>query len=224
MNWLLLDCFNTLIDEADGLTHQSGMQPLAHIPVADGLFADEAQFLQAYLHWRGAAWRGHAYPEVVLRERLKTILPNGSDATVERMVSAFESNFLSTLTPTPGILEILPQLLSKYRIAVVSNFSHPGMSRELLQHFGLLNSVEFVLDSSEFGFKKPDKKIYHEALRLCGAEAHQVTFIGDSLRNDVQAPIENGMEALWFDRLGQGAPNGITAFRHWQELPLLATK
>lgn len=221
VTWLFLDCFNTLLDEADGLTHQSGMEPLADIPVAHGLFGSEEAFLQTYLAWRRSAWSGPEYPEMCLHERLSRLLPGDAGAATTEMVARFEANYVRTLTPTPGVHEAITALSGRFRLGVVSNFIHPGMPRQLLEHFDLMRQVEFVLDSSEFGYKKPDTRIYAEALRLSGAKPEDIMFVGDSLRNDVQVPIAFGMQAVWFDRHAHGAPDGVTAFTEWEGFPLL---
>lgn len=43
-HWIFFDCFNTLLDERDGLSDESCMKPIAYIPVAAGLFASTVQF------------------------------------------------------------------------------------------------------------------------------------------------------------------------------------
>ena len=93
VTWLFLDCFNTLLDEADGLTHQSGMEPIADIPVAHGLFGSEEAFLQTYLAWRRSAWSGPEYPEMCLHERLSRLCllytsPSPRDKRQSRMPSS----------------------------------------------------------------------------------------------------------------------------------------
>ena len=76
-------------------------------------------------------------------------------------------------------------------------------------------NIRFVHDYNTFGFRdlewSIDKRI----------EVERIMFVGDSLRNDVQAPIAFGMQAVWFDRHAHGAPDGVTAFTEWEGFPLL---
>ena len=213
--WIFFDCFNTLLDEADGLTGESGMAPISHVPVEHGLFSSEQAFQTAYLNWRSTAFPGPEFAEIHLKERLLNVLGLQHRHVADTMCDLFSERYPDTLSVTAGVSEMLRRLAGDYRFAVVSNFFAPDFPRELLARFGLLDNFEFVVNSAELGYKKPDVRIYAHALELAGASPADVVFVGDNLKNDVRAPLQAGMQAAWFDRHHVDAPADIHSFRSW---------
>ncbi len=182
------------------------MEPIAHVPVAAGVFDHPDDFMAAYFGWRSSAWKdGNAYPEVTLPERLRSLLgPRCSEALlgplVDEMIDTFKRWYPATLTLTPGVLSMLEVLAPHYRMGVVSNFFLPGTVDEVLEQFHIRHRFAFAVNSADIGFKKPDPRIYVHALSLAGCSASDVCFVGDNLENDVRAPIRHGMYAVHFDR------------------------
>ena len=89
------------------------------------------------------------------------------------------------------------------RMGVVSNFYLPDWPQRMFRKFGLDGFFDFVIDSASFGFKKPRRPIYSEALQRAGISsnpASRALFIGDNLTNDVLALMELGMQAIYLDR------------------------
>ena len=220
--WIFFDCFNTLLDEHDGLTDESGMAPIAHIPVAAGLFDTAEQFHAAYLHWRRSAWPNPLDSvEIPLARRLHTVLgkrtSNDVAPLVAEMVAAFETGYPLTLTLTAGVEAMLDAWQNHARLAVVSNFFIAGGPSALLDRFGLLERFEFVLDSAALGWKKPDRHIYEAALGNAGCTPDEAMFVGDNLNNDVLAPLALGFDGIYLNRRGTRVPGGVRAILDWNE-------
>ena len=218
MEWIFFDCFNTLLDEADRLDGEHGMDPVADLPVGSGHFSSRAAWIDAYVAWRAQAWRDEDYREIGLRDRLGAVLGNDATALIDAMTAAFEPGFVATLTVTPGVREVLRHCRKHYRLAVVSNIFVPGLPRRALAQFDLLQFFDFVSDSAELGYKKPAPEIYRDALQRAQAKPEQVLFVGDNLANDVLAPERLGMRAAWFNRSSNRAasPN-VSEFDAWSE-------
>jgi HAD superfamily hydrolase (TIGR01549 family) len=92
---------------------------------------------------------------------------------------------------------------AKYRLGVVSNFSVANLPAQYLESFGLRNHFDFVLDSAAFGYKKPDPRIFYQALALAGLssdEAGRVLFIGDHPDRDIYPARGLGMQTMHFNR------------------------
>lgn len=215
MDLLFLDCFNTLIDEPDGLIGESGMAPIAHLPVAAGLYESEAAFVDAYLDWCRDAWYDGEHVEIRLHDRLRSLFAGPHDELVRAMVECFKSDYPKTLVATQGAIDALQQLRKRYRLVVVSNFLVPDLPSELLDALGYEGCFEFVINSAELGYKKPHPGIYAHALARAGADVTDVVFIGDNLGNDVLAPIALGMHALWLNRRVEVVPSGVVSCLNW---------
>ena len=128
---------------------------------------------------------------------------------VDPFKHAFRAAWGTTHTLVPGAKEILQKLHNKgYRLFAASNsFGH--LQRSRLDHAGVLHLFEDTYISMDIGYDKPDVRFYEEALRRCGLQAHEVLMIGDSMTTDIIGARAAGLDALYFDRRGEG-PNGLT--------------
>lgn len=229
--WIFFDCFNTLLDDFDEAGDESGLGSILDLPVREGYFATPRDFEAAYSRWRKNRLFDGASREIELGDRMSEVL-SASGTTgrvpihrlVREMVEEFERSYPRQVRRTPGVEEMLSAWCGSVRMGVVSNFYLPGWPERLLGVHGLLQHFEFVIDSAAIGFRKPGPEIYLEALRQAGLSVDQagdVLFIGDNLRNDVQAPRSTGMDAIFFDRSHdrptanpQTCPDSIT---RWDE-------
>ena len=231
-DWIFFDCFNTLIDDFTSDGDESGVKPILSLPVEAGFYATESEFKVDYDKWKRDRWNGNNWGEVDLADRLKEILTTKDssrkdevDALVCRMMSRFELEYTNTLRLTPGVCEMLQRWRGTVKMGVISNFYLRDWPQRMLMKFGLYGYFDFVIDSAAFGFKKPGHTIYIGALQRAAIpvnQAERVLFIGDNHTNDVLAPMELGMKALYLDRSNdrpssEPVPEGIPSIKHWNE-------
>ena len=101
----------------------------------------------------------------------------------------------------PGAGRLIDYLNEKeYRTAVVSNMSYSGEAlahrvNELLPR----NKFEFILASSEYGWRKPNRFLFDVALAKAGVPAENIWFCGDSAFADVGGAAGVGMIPVWVD-------------------------
>lgn len=67
-------------------------------------------------------------------------------------------------------------------------------------------SPEHLLFSDELGLAKPDPAIFNRALEVCGFQASETIFIGDSPLTDLPGALEVGLTVIWLNRHGLRAP------------------
>ena len=231
-DWIFFDCFNTLIDDFTTDGDESGLGAVLDLPANAGFYTTGAEFKIDYDRWKRDTWDGTDWREVELTHRLKDILTKkaGSrtdevDTFVDRIIEQFESGYQATLRLTPGVHEMLQRWRHKVRMGVISNFYQPDWPQRMLMKFGLDGFFDFIIDSASFGFKKPGHPIYIGALQQAGLsikQASRVLFIGDNLTNDVLAPMELGMKAIYLDRsddrpLSEPVPENIPSIKHWDD-------
>lgn len=229
-DWIFFDCFNTLIDDFDDGGDESGLGSLPALAVEMGLFESQPDFLTAYYAVRAASVEDGR--EVLLTDRLNQTLRKGTApgnqdiaSKVATLMERWSREYPTVLRPTPGVHEMLNRWRGRKRLGVVSNFYVPGLPAQYLQSFGLLDRFDFVLDSAAFGFKKPDPRIFYQALSLAGlspAEAAKVLFVGDRLELDVYPGKALGMQTLHFNRSRSRpgivpSPAGVAAIYDWTE-------
>ncbi len=88
--------------------------------------------------------------------------------------------------------------------AVISNFFLPNHPEQYLERFGLRSHFRFVVDSAQFGYKKPDLRIFRHAIERAGLsvdDAPRILYIGDLQRSRYPAPaLQIGMQVRHFNR------------------------
>lgn len=88
-----------------------------------------------------------------------------------------------------------------YRLGVVSNAD--GRMRRVIQDGGLLDLLEFVVDSEEEGVEKPDPEIFLRACRRMGLPPEACLYVGDLYPVDVLGAQDAGLRAVLLDPLGR---------------------
>lgn len=102
--------------------------------------------------------------------------------------------------PTENIEELLDFLHEKgIRTGVISNITNSGenlKSRidELLPN----NHFEFIIASSDYMFRKPNRRLFELALRKAGLPKEEVWFCGDNVICDVEGASQNGLIPIWY--------------------------
>ena len=96
----------------------------------------------------------------------------------------------------PDAERVLKYLCDKgYKIGVIANQSLGTAER--LEKWGLGRYIDVVAASAEFGFSKPDEKIFRYALEQAECVAENAVMIGDRLDNDIYPAKKLGMKTVW---------------------------
>lgn len=59
-------------------------------------------------------------------------------------------------------------------------------------------TFEFVITSSNYIFRKPNKRIFDLALEKAGLEPDEVWYIGDQYECDVKGTLNAGLLPIWY--------------------------
>ena len=94
----------------------------------------------------------------------------------------------------PGVLEVLRELASRYRLAALTNGNADIFKSEAAEHF------EFAFRAEEVGAKKPDPALFLAAMKQSGVAAERIVHIGDHPFDDVHGAREAGLRAIWVNR------------------------
>lgn len=102
--------------------------------------------------------------------------------------------------PAPNIqktLEALKQM--EIKIGIVSNIAFSGKTLEYeLKKHDLLNYFDFVIASSDYGFRKPHPFIFNLAISRLNTFPNETWFIGDNIECDINGSKKVGMKALQY--------------------------
>jgi len=110
----------------------------------------------------------------------------------------WRSYYLKSVEPIRSLHTLLAQIAQRYEVGLLTNIM-PGLIEMLLTK-NLLPKVSYaaVVDSSQVGAIKPEKKIYLAAQKLAGLDPDAILLV-DNTKVNVVAAKTHGWQALWFD-------------------------
>ncbi|MDQ2886273.1 MAG: HAD family hydrolase [Chloroflexota bacterium] len=95
----------------------------------------------------------------------------------------------------PQVQETLDQLRSRYSLAVVSDAQSAYAVPEL-RSVGLLEYFDPIIVSGDYGYRKPDARLFQKALDALHLRPEQALFIGNDLYHDIFGAQQIGMKAI----------------------------
>jgi HAD superfamily hydrolase (TIGR01549 family) len=116
----------------------------------------------------------------------------------------------------PALVELRRQGL---RLVVVSNAN--GTLSRAFQRLGLAPLVDFIVDSSEVGVEKPDRRLFDAALTRSGARRTTTVHVGDFYHIDVIGARNAELAAVLVDQEDLYSSIDCPRIRSIAELPLL---
>lgn len=119
------------------------------------------------------------------------------------LAEAHRAASLFRLELYPGVDDTIRQLLPSYRLAVVTDAQTPYAKPEL-DAVGLSGCFDPIIVSGDFGYRKPDRRLFQAALDAMGMAAAEVLFVGNDMYRDVHGAQKVGMKAVFF-KSNQGA-------------------
>jgi putative hydrolase of the HAD superfamily len=105
-----------------------------------------------------------------------------------------------------GAVPVVEELSRKFKLGVVSN-GFTDVQYRKLEAMGLRDLFSCIVLSEEFGIRKPNPGIFHQAALLLHMQPQECLYVGDSYTNDVIGGKNAGMLVCWFNRDGQKIPH-----------------
>lgn len=97
----------------------------------------------------------------------------------------------------PDVLEVLEKLRESYRLAAVSDGQSLWALPEL-RSVGLDGFFDPVIISSDFGYRKPDVRLFEAALMGMNLAPSEVLFVGNDMYRDVYGASRLGIRSVFF--------------------------
>lgn len=98
----------------------------------------------------------------------------------------------------PYVLETLNRLQSRYLMAIVTD-AQSAYARGELHKVGLLDYFSPIVISGDYGYRKPDARLFHKALESLGVVAEHTLFIGNDMYRDIYGAQQAGMKTLLYN-------------------------
>jgi putative hydrolase of the HAD superfamily len=119
------------------------------------------------------------------------------DPQISAAVEKYFSAFVQYTKLIPGTKKMLGILQKRYRIGLLSNFTHPPAARNIMSELGLTPFFEVVLISGDLGYRKPHGSVFEELIDQLGVQRDEIAFVGDDPDADIAGAIRSGLKPIW---------------------------
>ena len=98
----------------------------------------------------------------------------------------------------PYVREVLDILRAHFPLAVVTD-AQSAYARPELYSVGLLDYFDPIVVSGDYGYRKPDERLFRFALEGLGVAAEHTLFVGNDMHRDIYGAREVGMTTVMFN-------------------------
>lgn len=195
---ILFDLDVTLIDRVQSIQRYAQRLQRDH---ADNLASATVSGIAATIV---AADEGGYRPREDLFAELTERLPWQTPPEVMCLRTHWETWFSASSVAREGLTETLRALHTQgIRLGIITNGAMQRQQAKI-KHLQIQPYLSTVVISEAVQVKKPDPRIFAQALKEVGCPASQTWFVGDHPRNDVIGAAASGLRAIW-----------LTGFHPW---------
>jgi len=214
LEWLLFDLDNTLLDFSKASRNSFWKT------MADHGFECDEEVYKIYKKVNDKVWTLLEEKKITALElRSKRFLDffqemNISGPDPSDFNAAYLTNLVEVSEMYEGVLEMLIELKTRYRMSIVTNglseVQEPRMSR-----LNLMPLFDSIIVSDDIGVAKPDPGFFEYTFQTIenAPPKETVMIIGDNLNSDILGGLQFGIQTCW---LHHGRPNDTGIEPHFQ--------
>ncbi len=198
------DLFNTLIT-ADNQALIDAMSRLTQSLQQSGLALEFDTFKKAHrdaalrfikeTRQHGKETHNRFWISAALETQDHNVPPD--DPIIAKAVEAYFSAFPEHIQLIPGTSEMLETLKGRYRLGLLSNFTHAPAARAVIDSVGLTPFFDVLIISGELGYCKPHPLVFRRLIEQLGVKKGQILFVGDDPLPDITGASQAGLQPVW---------------------------
>jgi len=116
---------------------------------------------------------------------------------IKTAVNVFFKSYLNALKLRPFAKSILQRLSQDYKLGLVSNFTYAPVIYAGLRKLRINGFFDVVVVSEAVGWRKPNPKIFQEALERLNVKADEAIYVGDTPMEDIQGAKNVGVKTVF---------------------------
>ncbi len=224
MTAVFFDLDNTLVDHSGA---ERAASILLYEVIADRTVASSPEdFVQLWTRAQDRHFDRYVAGEISFqeqrRERISEVLGTKlSEADADDLFSIYLGHYEDSWRAYRDVLPCLESLCADH-VTVITN-GDAAQQRKKLRRTELTDRFDDVITSADFGYSKPDPRIFQYACERASTNPSDAIHIGDSLTVDYQGACAAGLRGVLLVREGSTMPTdaSITTVRSLNELPSL---
>ena len=207
---ILFDINGTLIDIHTDEGMDEIYRAVSHFLTYQGINLHRGEVREQYyrIMEEQTKARGEEHPEfdavAVWREFLERNLnsaqrlqPDKMQAMPRFLAEMFRGISRHRLELYQDVKSVLEELKPRFSLAVVSDGQSPWALPEM-RAMGIDGYFDPIVISSDYGFRKPDSRLFHAALDAIEADPEEVLFVGNDMYRDVFGAKQMGIKTVFF--------------------------
>jgi putative hydrolase of the HAD superfamily len=217
---ILFDLNGTLIDINTDETGEELFRGLSHILTYQGISMRRWEVRDEYFRIMEAqrTRSRETYPEFDVVELFREFLgrwgtepgacpPEKLTWLPRFLAEAFRGLSRNRLQLYPGVLDVLSDLRPRFKLAAISDAQSAWCLPEL-RAVGIDGFFDPIIVSGDYGYRKPDPRLFRAALDGLRLEAGNVLFVGNDMFRDVYGAQHCGIKTVFFssNQGGRQAP------------------
>ena len=209
---ILFDLYGTLIDIETDESLEEIYRGIAHYLTYQGVYLHRWEVRDRYyqIMKQQKEERGEEYPEIDVEAIWNTFLEQeGMKAAPARrdlvriLVQLYRGISRKRLQLYPDVKRVLDDLQPHYRMAVISD-AQPGYALPEIKAVGLDGYFDPIVISADYGFRKPDARLFAKSLDILKLTPAGVIYVGNDMYRDIYGASRLGIKTLFVDS-NQGA-------------------
>lgn len=209
---ILFDLYGTLVDIETDESMEEIYRAIAHYLTYHGLDLHRWEVRDRYyaIMKQQKAEGGEEYPEIdveaiwnsfLKQEGIKAPRARRELATI--LAQIFRAISRKRLLLYPDVKRVLDELCPTYRMALVSD-AQTCFAQPEIKAVGLDDYFDPVIISAQYGFRKPDMRLFKKALDIMKLRPSEVVCVGNDMYRDVYGASQLGIKTI-FVASNQGA-------------------
>jgi putative hydrolase of the HAD superfamily len=203
---LLFDLYGTLIDIETDEGMEEIYRGIAHFLTYHGVHLHRWEVRDHYYRIMDQQrdQSGEEYPEVIVEDIWDALLKEQGmrPASARFRLTAILAQLYRGISRKrlrlyPGVKETLDVLRGSYHLALVSD-AQPCFARPEIRAVGLEGYFDPVVISAEYGFRKPDSRLFQAALEGLKLNTREVIFVGNDMYRDIFGASRLGIKTIFF--------------------------
>lgn len=202
---ILFDLYNTLIHIRTDEQDPELWRNLARFLCYQGLPADAATLQRDFAH-SIQTMHEHSreqHPEVdlsrIFHDLLHALGYAGPAQFTLEVTRLFRALSMRELALFPDVLPSLHNLKRSFKLGIISDSQRLFLEDEM-RLLALPPLFDAVISSYDYGFRKPDPRLFRLALAALDVSADEAIYVGDDSYRDICGAHRAGIRAVWLRR------------------------
>lgn len=207
---ILFDLYGTLIDIHTDEGCEEIYRTVSHLLLYQGILLNSQEVREQYygIMEEQRRGRGEEHPEFDAVEVWREIIRRNGGASgnlgpgmLEQLplflAELYRGISRQRLELYPDVEPVLDHLRSRYRLAVISDGQRVWALPEM-RALGIQSFFKTIVVSSDYGFRKPDGRLFEAGLARLRLKPGEVIFVGNDMYRDIFGAGRMGMKTVFF--------------------------